>query len=85
MSKVAVNTIADVPLHAFLNRLIKRKFTSINKYNHDELIVEHMWVKISDIEGKFLKGTLQNTPEHLTPLKFGDVVLVDVNSIERVL
>lgn len=85
MSKVAVNTIADVPLHIFLNKLIKRKFTCVNKFNHDELIIEHMWVKITGTEGCYLKGTLQNTPEHLTPLKFGDEVLVDVNSIERVL
>ena len=77
--------VENISLDIFLDTMVKRPFTCINKDNNNELINEHMWVKITGIEDNVLKGILQNHPDNLTPLKFGDEVMVDVKTIVRVM
>lgn len=78
--------ILDLPLHSYINKFVKKPFTCIHKYNINEYIQELMWVKIIDVyDDKTFIGILINTPENLTPIKYGDSVLVKIDTIKQIL
>jgi len=46
--------------------------------------VEHMWVTVTEINGKSIKGNLCNDPIYITKIKDGDEVNFNFNQIEQV-
>lgn len=43
---------------------------------------EHMWVRINELELDGFHGTLENTPQIIKKLKFGDKVIVKEKNVE---
>lgn len=66
------------PLVWFVGRLVKMAFQSTDS------IPEHMWVKVTEIDGHNLVGTLANNPVSVTHLKYGDRVVLSRVQIEKV-
>ncbi len=69
---------ARKPLEWFLGRCVKMAFQSA------ESIVEHMWVRVTNVEGANLIGELDNDPVLVTHVKCGDRVVLSRVQIEAV-
>lgn len=68
----------------FIGKLVKRVFQA-KKSPIPGMISEHMWVKIHDINGNRLIGTLDNQPILDVGLKYGDMVTVELTEIEDIM
>jgi len=66
------------PLDWFLGRCIKMAFQSATSH------VEHMWVKVTGVEGDDLVGELANDPVLVTHIRCGDRVILSRVQIEAV-
>lgn len=65
-------------MHWYLGRCVKIAFQSA------ESPVEHMWVKITEIDGNDLVGVLDNDPAYVYHVRFGDRVTLNRTQIEAV-
>lgn len=65
------------PLPWFVGKCVKRAFAE-----HDH--IEHMWVRVTGVDGSRLIGLLANPPASLTNVTFGDPVIVELSEIEAV-
>ena len=69
---------AKKPLQWFRGRSVKLSFSAESGH------VEHMWVKITEIDGPHLVGNLDNEPVFVKHLDFGDTVILSRCQIEMV-
>lgn len=69
---------AKKPLEWFLGRCIKMAFQSA------ESMVEHMWVRVTNVERDYLVGELDNDPALVTHIRYGDRVVLSRVQIEAV-
>lgn len=66
------------PLEWFVGRVVKMSFQSADS------MPEHMWVKVTDVEGHNLVGVLDNDPVVVTHLQCGDRIVLSRVQVEAV-
>ena len=66
------------PLHWYVGRCVKIAFQSAKSP------VEHMWVRITDVDENDLIGVLDNYPVSVIHLRYGDRVTLNRTQIEAV-
>jgi uncharacterized protein YegJ (DUF2314 family) len=68
-------------VHAFAHRRPDQQF-AIKKRFDDGKIAEHMWATVSAISGSTVYGQLNNKPNRIKSLKFGDKVTFPESEVE---
>jgi uncharacterized protein YegJ (DUF2314 family) len=68
-------------VHAFAHRRPDQQFAVKKKFD-DGKVAEHMWATISAINGATVYGQLNNTPNRIKKLKFGDKVTFPDSEVE---
>lgn len=74
LSKETLKQIKEKGIKIKKGDYIKTRFDE-GKYR------EHMWVRVEGLIGDKIIGKLDNIPEYITIVSYGDLVEVDINTI----